>query len=91
MSLLGLFVFPAAYLPCVLIGFSFGMNGRVPAADLVGLVVGHIFYFLEDVWPDNPASGGRHWLACPSVVRRLLGQAEERSLSSQAVPHVQVE
>lgn len=90
MSFLGLFVFSAAYLPLVLIGFSFVMNGRVPTADVIGLVVGHVFYFLEDVWPENPASGGTRWLACPSLVRRVFGQVEERE-GQEVVPHVHVE
>lgn len=74
MSFLGLFTFSAAWLPVVLISFSVVVNSRVPTADLIGGVVGHAYYFLEDVWPEHEASGGRHWLACPDFLKRLVGQ-----------------
>lgn len=85
MSFLGLFNFSAAYLPLVLIGFSFVAYSRVPTADILGLVVGHIYYFLEDVWPQNPSSGGKKFLETPAMLRRLVGQLEEE------VPHVHVD
>lgn len=95
MSFLGLFIFSAAYLPLVLIGFSFVVNGRVPTADVLGLIVGHAFYFLEDVWPENPASGGKRWLACPQLIRRLVGQQDDQDGGDTTlrddVPHVHVE
>lgn len=50
MNFLGLFPFTAPYLPWVLLSFSFvlGNNGTV---DLLGIFVGHLYYFLEDVYP----------------------------------------
>jgi hypothetical protein len=51
MNLLGLFTFTAPYLPFVLLGFSLFLNNVWPTGDLVGMAVGHLVYFVEDVWP----------------------------------------
>lgn len=92
MSFLGLFNFSAAWLPVVLIGFSVVVNSRIPTADILGLIVGHAYYFLEDVWPEYEASGGKHWLGCPTILKRLAGQVEEGpSAHDGAVPHVHVD
>ena len=50
MNFLGLFPFTAPYLPWVLLSFSvvLGNNGTV---DILGIFVGHLYYFLEDVYP----------------------------------------
>lgn len=46
MSFLGLFPFTAPYLPWVLLSFSI-LLGNSATTDLIGIVVGHIYYFLE--------------------------------------------
>ena len=50
MSFLGLFHFNAPWLPWVLLAFSF-LLGSSPVVDLLGMVAGHVYYFLEDVYP----------------------------------------
>ena len=50
MSFMGLFVFTAPYLPWVLLGFSI-LIGSSPAVDLLGMAAGHVYYFLQDVYP----------------------------------------
>jgi Derlin-2/3 len=47
MSFLGLFIFRAPYLPWVLLGFSVLLNSQLPMGDLMGVVVGHGYYFYE--------------------------------------------
>ena len=54
MSFLGLFQFRAPYLPWVLLGFSL-LLGNSPSIDLMGIVVGHVYYYCEDVFPYTPA------------------------------------
>ena len=49
MSFLGLFPFTAPYLPWVLLTFSMLLRNPV-MIDLIGICVGHIYYFLEYVW-----------------------------------------
>lgn len=49
-ALLGLVGFSAPYLPFALLGISL-LLGHDPTSDLFGIAVGHLLYFLEDVWP----------------------------------------
>lgn len=67
LNFLGLVVFSAPHLPWVLLCFSLALGGH-PTGDILGIVVGHIYYFLEDVWPRDPASGGKRYLSTPRIV-----------------------
>lgn len=51
MNFLGLFNFTAPYLPWVLLFFSIMLGGNGTVVDILGIVVGHLYYFLEDVYP----------------------------------------
>ncbi|KAF2446347.1 DER1-domain-containing protein [Karstenula rhodostoma CBS 690.94] len=51
LSFLGIFVFKAPYLPWLLLCFSLIMHGTVPKDEMCGIVVGHIWYFFNDVYP----------------------------------------
>ncbi|KAI3433463.1 hypothetical protein D9Q98_003276 [Chlorella vulgaris] len=68
LSFLGIFTFTAPYLPWVLLAFSF-MLGSSPVVDLLGMVAGHAYYFLEDVYPRMT---GRRLLKTPAIVRALF-------------------
>lgn len=50
MSFLGLFPFTAPYLPWVLLIFSV-LLGNPVTIDLVGIAVGHIYYFCDFIFP----------------------------------------
>jgi len=54
MSFLGLFTFRAPFLPWVLLGFSV-LLGNSPSVDLMGIAVGHLYFFLDDVYPHTRA------------------------------------
>lgn len=56
------FGFQAPYLPWVLLGFSV-IIGNTIWVDLMGMGVGHIYYFLEDVFPNQ--RGGCKLLTTP--------------------------
>ena len=71
MSFLGLFSFTAPYLPWVLLIFSC-MLGSSPVVDLLGMAAGHVYYFLEDVYPTMT---NRRVLKTPALVRYAFGQA----------------
>ncbi|KAI9307080.1 derlin-3-like protein [Cunninghamella echinulata] len=68
LNFLGLVVFSAPHLPWVLLCFSLVLGGHIPTGDILGIIVGHIYYFLEDVWPRDPASGGKRYLSTPRIV-----------------------
>jgi Derlin-2/3 len=50
MSFLGVFTFSAPYLPFVMLGFSV-MLGNSVTMDVMGILAGHSYYFLEYVYP----------------------------------------
>ena len=64
MSFLGLFTFTAPYLPWVILGFGV-LLGQSPVFDLLGVAVGHVYYFLEDVYPEI---SGRRLLKTPGFM-----------------------
>ena len=66
MNFFGLLTFQAPYLPWVLLGFSLLLGNSV-SVDLLGMAVGHIYYFLEDVFPNQP--GGKRLLQTPTILR----------------------
>ncbi|KAK4515851.1 Aldedh domain-containing protein [Mucor velutinosus] len=72
LNFLGLLVFTAPYLPWVLLIFSLCLGGQIPTGDILGVLVGHIYYFFEDVWPRDPVSQGKKWLATPRIIRWLV-------------------
>ncbi|EIW67503.1 derlin-2/3 [Tremella mesenterica] len=53
MSLFGVVTITAPYLPICLVGFSWLLQGGFQAAvgDLVGMLAGHTYVFLQDYWP----------------------------------------
>ena len=77
MSFLGLFQFRAPYLPWVLLGFSL-LLGNSPSIDLMGIVVGHVYYYCEDVFPYTPAGRGRQLLVTPRLLKLLVGQTDRQ-------------
>jgi len=73
MSFLGILNFNAPYLPWVLLGFTILLNGIWPADDILGLIIGHIYYFLEDVYPklfNLPLT--YHILGAPKFVKKAF-------------------
>ncbi|TPX32818.1 hypothetical protein SmJEL517_g04117 [Synchytrium microbalum] len=58
------FKFPAIYLPFVLVGWDlFTKGGGFPIVKVMGILAGHLYYFLDKVWPDQ--NGGRKILVTP--------------------------
>ncbi|KAF9911146.1 hypothetical protein EC991_004700 [Linnemannia zychae] len=86
LNFLGLFVFTAPYLPWVLLGFTLLLNSHFPTGDLMGIAVGHIYYFFEDVWPKEQASGGRRYLQTPSFLTRPRGVNISAELQDEVLP-----
>ncbi|KAF8391524.1 hypothetical protein HHK36_023829 [Tetracentron sinense] len=77
MSFLGLFTFTAAYLPWVLLGFSV-LVGASAWVDLLGMIAGHAYYFLEDVYPRMTS---RRPLRTPAFIKSLF--ADEAVIVAQ--------
>ncbi|KDR23092.1 derlin-2 isoform X2 [Zootermopsis nevadensis] len=69
MNFFGLINFQAPYLPWVLLGFSV-LLGNAIWVDLVGMAVGHMYYFVEDVFPNQ--RGGFRLLNTPQILKSLF-------------------
>jgi len=78
MSFLGLFQFRAPFLPWVLLGFSI-LLGHSPTIDLMGIAVGHVYFYIEDVFHTTPAGRGRRPLKTPRLLKLLVGQFDRAS------------
>ena len=74
MSFLGLFTFRAPFLPWVLLGFSV-LLGNSPSVDLMGIAVGHLYFFLDDVYPYTRAGRGRRPLRSPAWLLRVIDRS----------------
>ncbi|KAK2838103.1 hypothetical protein Q5P01_015315 [Channa striata] len=70
----GLLNFRASFLPWVLVGFSLLLGNSV-VVDLLGISVGHMYYFLEDVFPNQP--GGRKLLRTPELLRAIFDRPRD--------------
>ncbi len=71
MNFFGLLNFQAPYLPWVLCGFSVLLGGS-STVDIMGIIVGHTYYYLEDVFPNQP--GGFRLLKTPRFMWVLFIQ-----------------
>ncbi|CAB0029719.1 unnamed protein product [Trichogramma brassicae] len=69
MNFFGLLNFQAPYLPWVLLGFSI-LLGNAVWVDLIGIAVGHMYYFAEDVFPLQ--SGGWRILKTPNFLKSIF-------------------
>ncbi|CAG8508729.1 4276_t:CDS:2 [Funneliformis caledonium] len=55
--------FKGVYLPFVLLAFeALQMGGGLPWASIIGIITGHIYYYLKEIYP---ASGGTRFLNTP--------------------------
>ncbi|CAG0923023.1 unnamed protein product [Notodromas monacha] len=74
MNFFGLLNFQAPYLPWVLLAFSVLLGNSV-IVDVLGMVVGHLYFFLEDVYPNT--RGGFKILKTPLFMRILMDPPDE--------------
>ncbi|EFX00531.1 ER-associated proteolytic system protein [Grosmannia clavigera kw1407] len=84
LSFLGLMTFSAPYLPWVLMCFSLVLHGSIPRDEIMGVVIGHVYWFFTDVYP--PLHNGVQPLAPPSWWRWIFeGQRPQANNDMQAV------
>jgi Derlin-2/3 len=74
MNFFGLMNFQAPYLPWVLLAFSLLLGNSV-IVDFIGIAVGHVYYFLEDVFPTQ--RGGFRILKTPAILKYLVEGADD--------------
>lgn len=89
-SFLGLFVFSAPYLPWAMMLFSAVMKSSgSPKGELIGIFVGHVYFFLEDIYPSIAKNGSRP-LAPPWLWFRRTEQQQEGQEQVQEAREEQV-
>jgi len=79
MAFLGAFTFSAPYLPFVMLAFSLLMGNSVQM-DVVGIFVGHTYYFLEYVYPTLAKIRGwrvKRIMEPPRILHMLCGTYRE--------------
>ncbi|BFZ04795.1 hypothetical protein BsWGS_07834 [Bradybaena similaris] len=69
LNFFGLMNFQAPFLPWVLLGFSLLLGNSI-IIDLMGIAIGHVYFFLEDVFPQQ--RGGFKVLRTPGFLKFLL-------------------
>uniref|UniRef100_A0A7S1PJ09 Derlin n=1 Tax=Percolomonas cosmopolitus TaxID=63605 RepID=A0A7S1PJ09_9EUKA len=69
LRLYGLFLIPASYLPYILLGISILMGNGI-WVDILGMLVGHMYYFLNDVIPQTFGIGQP--LTAPKFLRKVF-------------------
>lgn len=73
MAFFGLINFQAPYLPYVITAFQFAMGGHI-INDILGIACGHVYYYLEDVFPN--VEGGFKILVTPRFMKQLFDARE---------------
>jgi len=78
LSLFGVVTITAPYLPYALVIFSWALSNTWNAVigDLLGITVGHFWYFFTRIWKEERSSGKRNWLATPTILTRILDGRE---------------
>jgi len=74
MSFLGLFTFNAPYLPYVIVGIEGLLGQSLSIFDILGIMIGHLYFFLEDVYPKY---SGRRLLRTPSFLKTIFDNTGE--------------
>lgn len=69
MNFFGVFSFSAPYLPWVLLFFSL-LLGQNAMVDIFGIACGHLYFFLEDIFPNQP--GGFRVLETPRLLKWMF-------------------
>jgi Derlin-2/3 len=78
MRFMQMFNFTAPYLPWVLLAFSVLLHNNA-VVDLMGIGAGHLYFFLEDVYPQ--LEGGRRVLITPTIIKAMFGESTGEALT----------
>lgn len=73
-SLYGFIQIPAKYLSLAMIGLDIIISGGVATSDILGLLGGHLYYFLDSVYPAMP--DGKQLIFVPMWFERFIDRAQ---------------
>jgi len=92
MSFLGVFSFTAPYLPWVMLTFSMLLGNSAIMVDVIGIFVGHSYYFLEYVYPVIAEIRGwkvKRFFEPPMILHWLCGTYPEHIRQRQNPQQIQ--
>ena len=69
-NFMGLFIMRAPYLPWFYFALSFLLDSDLKA-DILGITVGHIIFYLRDIYPRLKLSCGRKPLKTPNFITNI--------------------
>ncbi|EQB60373.1 der1-like domain member 2 [Vairimorpha apis BRL 01] len=69
-QMFGFITFPAFYLPFIVPGFMLITEKRILVEDLLGILVGHVYFFLKEVYPKY----GVDVLKTPCLIKKLCNE-----------------
>jgi len=72
---LGLFSFNAPYLPYVILAIEALLGQSWSAYDMLGIVIGHIYFYLTVTYPILTK---RHLLKTPAILKHILDDPNEQ-------------
>lgn len=73
LNIFGVIDVNAPYLPWVFLAFAF-LLGNNTLNDIIGIIVGHLYYFLEDVFPEQ--QNGFRVLKTPQFMKTLFNRRQ---------------
>lgn len=73
-SMYGFIQIPAKYLSLTMLALDVILSGGVAAADVFGVLGGHLYYFLDTVYPSMPE--GKMLIAVPLWFERFIDQVQ---------------
>ncbi|KAF6002196.1 hypothetical protein F1559_002280 [Cyanidiococcus yangmingshanensis] len=85
-----IFAVPAAYLSFALILINTLLMGGLDISGVLGVVCGHLFYFLHTIYPSLQGSENRKVINTPQFMYRLFGEQLRRGFISQREPESRV-
>ena len=74
--------------------FSLFMHGTIPKDEILGVIVGHVYYFFADVWPslhngqrpmDPPNWWVRLWEGQPRIQEEIRQEEEDDHTNAEGV------
>jgi len=75
--------FPVKFLPWIMLLMTLVQGGNV-LLDLTGIIAGHAYLFLTEIWPEH--GGGSNWLKTLGDVVEGWYQIAERAMATPAPP-----
>jgi len=87
-SIMGMINMPALYYPYALLAVNFVLSGgMMDWMGIVGILTGHLYYFLTSVYPRLPGRQGRVIIKTPQILYNMFRPAEpSSSTASGAAP-----